>query len=193
MPKWEVRKWIYKPKSENVEETEEDMPQELKEQRAHLAWELLHTWKTIPESDSSGRIDYQKLKAWVKKARELCEKLDRLENCDTHIGQVLAYSPPNEDGNWPPEEICRIIEEIESKNLEKGFRTEIMNKRGVVTKSPFEGGQQERELAEQYRKYADRWNDTCPKVASILRKIAEDYEFEAKREDKEAEKRRLEW
>ena len=162
------------------------MPQELKEQRAHLAGELLHTWKTIPESDSSGRIIYQKLKSWVKKARELCEKLDRLENCDTHIGQVLAYSPPNEDGNWPPEEVCRIIEEIESKNLEKGFR-------GAVTKSPLEGGQQERELAEQYRKYADRWNDTCPKVASILRKIAEDYEFEAKREDKEAEKRKLEW
>ena len=182
----EVIKWMYKPESENVEETEENMPQELKEQRAHLAGELLHTWKTIPESDSSGRIDYQKLKAWVKKARELCEKLDRLEVCDIHIGQVLVYSTPDEDGNWPPEEVCRIIEEIESKNLEKGFR-------GAVTKSPFEGGQQERELAEQYRKYADRWNDTCPKVASILRKIAEDYEFEAKREDKEAEKRRLEW
>ena len=44
----EVIKWISK--SENVEETEEDMPQELKEQRAHLAWELLHTWKTIPGS-----------------------------------------------------------------------------------------------------------------------------------------------
>jgi len=189
----EVIKWIYKPKSENVEETEENMPQEFKEQRAHLAWELLHTWKTIPGSDSSGRINYQKLKSWVEKARELCEKLDRLEVCDIHIGQVLVYSTPDEDGNWPPEEVCRIIEEIESKNLEKGFRTEIMNKRGVVTKSPFEGGQQERELAEQYRKYADRWNDTYPKVASILRKIGEYYEFVARREDKEAEKRGLEW
>ena len=59
----EVIKWIYKPKSENVEETEENMPQEFKEQRAHLAWELLHTWKTIPGSDSSGRINYQKLKS----------------------------------------------------------------------------------------------------------------------------------
>ena len=68
-----------------------------------------------------------------------------------------------------------------------------MNKRGVVTKSPFEGGQQERELAEQYREYADRWNDTYPKVASILRKIGEYYEFVARREDKEAEKRGLEW
>lgn len=189
----EVIKWIYKPKSENGEEAEEDMPQEFKEQRARLAWKLLHTWKTIPGSGSSGRIDYQKLKSWVEKARELCEKLDRLEVCDTHIGQVLAYSTPDEDGNWPPEEVCRIIKEIESKNLEEGFRTEIMNKRGVVAKFSFEGGQQERELAEQYRKYADKWNVSFPKVASILRRIGEDYEFEAKREDKEAEKRRLEW
>jgi len=189
----EVIKWIYKPKSENGEEAEEDMPQEFKEQRARLAWKLLHTWKTIPGSDSSGRIIYQKLKSWVKKARELCEKLDRLENCDTHIGQVLAYSTLDEDGNWPSEEVCRIIEGIESKNLEEGFSIGIYNKRGVVTKSPFEGGQQERELAEQYRKYADKWNVSFPKVASILRRIGEDYEFEAKREDKEAEKRRLEW
>ena len=189
----EVIKCVYKPKSENGEEAEEDIPEEFKEQRARVAWELLHTWKTVPGSDSRGRIDYQKLKSWVEKARELCEKLDRLEVCDTHIGQVLAYSTPDEDGNWPPEEVCRIIEEIESKNLEEGFSIGIYNKRGVVTKSPFEGGQQERELAEQYRKYADRWNDTYPKVASILRKIGEYYEFVARREDKEAEKRGLEW
>ncbi|MDF2955703.1 MAG: Archaeal ribosome-binding protein aMBF1 [Candidatus Alkanophagales archaeon MCA70_species_2] len=189
----EVIKWIYKPKSEKGEETEEDMSQEFKEQRALLAWELLHTWKTIPGSDSSGRIDYQKLKSWVEKARELCEKLDRLEVCDTHIGQVLAYSTQDEDGNWPPEEVCKTIEKIESRKLEEGFCIGVYNKREIVTRSPFEGGQQERKLAEQYRKYADKWNVSFPKVASILRRIGEHYEFEAKREDKEAEKRRLEW
>ena len=188
----EVIKWIYKPKSEGSKE-EEDLPQELKEQRAQLAWKLLHTWKTVPGSDTSGRIDYQKLKSWVEKARELCERLDRLEVCDTHIGQVLAYSTPDEDGNWPPEEVCRVIEEIESRKLEEGFCIGVYNKRGIVTKSPFEGGNQERELAEQYRKYADKWNVSFPKVASMLRRIGEHYEFEAKREDKEAEKRKLEW
>jgi len=187
----EVIKWVYKPKSESNKEGE-DLPRELKEHRAHLAWELLHTWKTIPGSDSSAKIDYQKLKSWVEKAREICEKLDRLEVCDIHIGQVLAYSPPNEDGNWPREEVCRIIEEIASKNLEKGFSIGIINKRGTVTKSPFSGGQQERELAKQYRKYADKWNVSFPQIASILRKIGEHYEFKARQEDKEAEKRKLE-
>ena len=69
----------------------------------------------------------------------------------------------------------------------------IYNKRGIVTKSPFEGGQQERELAEQYRKYADKWSVSFPQIASVLRRIGEHYEFEARREDKEAEKRKLEW
>jgi len=188
----EVIRYVYKPKNEGSNEEEEDLPQELKEQLVQLAWELLHTWKTIPGSDSSGRIDYQKLKSWVENAREFCKKLDRLEVCDIHIGQVLVYSTPDEDGNWPTEEVCGIIEEIESKELEKGFCVGVYNKRGVVTKSLFEGGQLERKLAEQYRKYADKWNFSFPKVASILRRIGEHYEFEAEREDKEAEKRKLE-
>lgn len=187
----EVIKWGYKPK--NNREEKDDMPQELKEKRAHLARELLNTWRTIPGSDSSGRIDYHKLKSWVDKAREICEKFNRLEFCDIHIGKVLAYSISDEDGNWPQQEVCRIIEKIESKSLEKGLDIGIYNKRGVVTKSPFEGGQQERKLAEQYRKYADKWNISFPKVASILRRIGENYEYEAKQEDKEAEKRKLEW
>ena len=189
----EVIKWIYKPKSENTKEAEEDVPKEFKEQRARLAWELLHTWKTIPGSDSSGRINYQKLKSWVEKAREICEKLDRLEVCDIHIGQVLAFSTPDEDSNWPPEEVCKIIDEIQSKKIESGFSTGVHNKRGVVTKSPFEGGEQERKLAKKYREYANKWSIQFPRTAAILRKIAENYEFEAKREDKEAEKRKLEW
>jgi hypothetical protein len=188
----EVIRWIYKPKSEGSKE-EEDLPKELEEQRAHLAWELLNTWKIIPGSDSSGRIDYQKLKSWIEKARDLCKKLGRLEVCDSHIGQVLAWSIPDENGNWPPEEVCKVIEEIQSKELERGFSTGVYNKRGIVTKSPFEGGEQERKLAEKYRKYADKCSIQFHRTASVLKKIAETYEFEAKQEDKEAEKRRLEW
>lgn len=189
----EVIRYVYKPKNEGSNEEEEDLPQKLKEQRAHLAWKLLHTWKTVPGSDNSSKIYYQKLKSWVEKARELCKKLYRLEVCDTHIGQVLGYAMPDEDGNWPPEEVCRIIDEIASKELDNGFSVGIYNKRGVVTKSPFEGGEQERELAKQYRNYADRLATQFPRTSAILKKIAEEYENEAKIEDREAERRKLEW
>lgn len=189
----EVIKYIYKPKNEDKKDDQESLPHELVQQRAHLAWELLHSWKTIPGSGEKGQIDYEKLKAWLGKARELCEKEDRKEVGDLHIGKVLAYSISEEEGIWPPETVCKVIDEIQSDELDNGFRVEVYNKRGVVTKSPFEGGQQERVLAKQFRQYADRWITRYPRTASILIKIADGYENEARREDQEAERRDLEY
>lgn len=188
----EVIKYIYKPRNEDIKE-KETLPQELIAQRAHRAWELLHSWKTIPGSDEKGKIEYEKLKAWVDKARELCEREDRREVGDSHIGQVLAHSISEEEGIWPPEAVCKVIDEIQSDELKNGFMTGVYNKRGVVTKSPFEGGQQERALAEQFRQYADKWSTLYPRTAAILTRIAEGYENEARREDQEAEKRDLEY
>jgi len=184
----ELIKYIYKPRNENKKEEEEQLSQELLKRRAHFAWELLHSWKTVPGSDNSGQINYEKLKAWVNKARELCKKLDRKEVGDTHIGRVLAHAKSEEEGVWPPEAVCKIIDKIQSHKLNSGFSVEIYNKRGTVAKSPFEGGQQERALAEQFRQYADKWAIRYPRTSAILRKTAQRYENEAKREDEEAEK-----
>ncbi|WP_022853910.1 hypothetical protein [Thermodesulfatator atlanticus] len=189
----DLEEWLEQAPAVESDNEEEDLPQELIKQRARLAWRLLNTWRIVPGSDVNGKIDYQKLKSWIEKARELCRNMDRLGVCNNHIGQVLAHAVPDENGNWPPEEVCRIIDEIQSKKIENGFSTEIYKKRGVVTKSPFEGGKQERELAEKYQKYANKWAIKYPRTAAVLRKIAENYELEAKREDEEAEKRRLEW
>lgn len=189
----EVIRFIYKPKNEDIKEAEKPLPQELIEQRARIAWELLYTWKTVPGSDSSGDINYEKLKAWVYKARDLCEKSDRREVGDSQIGQVLVHAKLEEKDVWPPEPVCKVIDEIQSDQLDNGFSVGIVNKRGTVTKSPFEGGQQERALAQQFRRYADKWATRYPRTAAILTKVAEDYENEAKREDKEAEREDLEY
>ncbi len=188
----EVIKNVYKPKNKDRKE-KENLPQELIKQRANLAWELLHSWKTIPGSGEKGRIDYEKLKVWVDKARELCEKENRKEVGDSHIGQVLVHSVLEEEGIWPPEAACKIIDEIRSDKLDSGFMTGVYNERGVVIKSPFEDGQQERALAEQFRQYADIWNTFYPRTSAILEKIANLYEDAAKREDLEAERRDLEY
>lgn len=189
----EVIKYIYKPRDENKKEEGELLSQELLKQLAHLAWELLHSWKTVPGSDRNGQIDYEKLKAWVDKARELCEKEDRKDVGDSHIGKVLAHSMSEEEDVWPPETVCKIIDGIQSDELDNGFMVEVYNKRGVVTKSPFEGGHQERALAEQFRRYANKWAIRYPKTSAILMEVAEGYENEARREDKEAERRDLKY
>jgi hypothetical protein len=188
----EVLKYIYKPSNEGKEEEKNSHPQELVKQRAHLAWKLLHSWETVP-GYSDGQIHYEKLKEWVVKARELCKKSDRGEIGDSHIGQVLAHAKTEEKNIWPPEPVCKIIDEIQSRELDNGFSVGIYNKRETVIKSPFEGGQQEKELAELFRLYADKWAIRYPRTASVLTKIAEGYENEGKREDKEAEIRDLEY
>jgi len=188
----EVIKYLYKPKSNDIPEEGEELLEELKRQRARLAFKLLNSWDIVPGSDSNGKIDYEKLKGWVNKARELCKKMDRLEGCDRHIGRVLAHAKSDKAGNWPSEEVCKIIEDIRSKELEIGFSIGIYNKRGVVSKTPFEGGRQERILAELYKNFADSLANRFTRTSAIIKKVAEDYENEAKREDEEAEKRNLE-
>ena len=189
----EVIKYAHKPRNEDRKEEEQQLSQESLKQRAHSAWNLLYSWKTVPGSDENGKIDYKKLEVWVDKARELCGKLDRKEAGDSHVGRVLAHAQSEEEGIWPPEAVCKIIDKVQSDDLDNGFSIEIYNKGGTVSKSLFEGGKQERGLAEQFRQYADKWAIRYPRTSATLRKTAQNYENEAKREDEEAEKEDLEY
>jgi len=180
----EIIKWTYKSRDDNS--TQEMV------QRARLGHKLLSSWKTVPGSSSEGQIDYEELLKWVCEARRLCTESGRSEVGDSSIGQVFAYSKAEED-KWPPEPICRVIDKIESSDLGDGFCIAINNKRGVTTRSPFEGGNQERELAVQFRKYAENLYTSYPRTAALLVRVAEGYEDEAKGQDKEAERRDLDY
>lgn len=187
----EVIKNIYKRKDEKKDDDEIKLSPRLLKQRARLSLDLLRSWKIIPGSKNN-HIDYEKLKYWVDKARELCKEFDRIEGCDISIGKLLAQAR-HEDDIWPPNAICRIIEEIESVELKEGFEIGVTNKRGTYTKSLEEGGRQEIALAKKYRDYADKINTHFPKTASILVSVAENYENHAIREDTEAEIRDIDY
>ena len=188
----EIIRYIYKRKDGKQDEGEENLTQKQLEQRGNLSWRLIKSWKTIPASENNGQIDYEKLKSWVDEARELCAKSDRIEVCDIQIGELLAYAEP-EENVWPPEAVCKIIENIESDDLHNGFEVGIKNKRGVTRRALDEGGKQEIALANKFRGYAENLNINFPKTASILNNIAADYENQAKREDEEVEKRELDY
>jgi hypothetical protein len=68
----------------------------------------------------------------------------------------------------------------------------IINRRGVTVRSPLDGGQQERELAERYRHDANELRFNWARTAAILDRIAESYEQYAKREDISVELRDFE-
>jgi len=54
---------------------------------------------------------------------------------------------------------------------------------------PFDGGKQERDLAETYRKYAEAFRFDWVRTAACLDRIAESFERDAKRQDERAEQR----
>lgn len=103
------------------------------------------------------------------------------------IGGVLAYFPPDSDGMWPAEPVRDLLEDLHSEHLETGMHTGKLNSRGIVRKSPTEGGAQERELAAQFRAWAERAADGWHRTAALLHQLADHYEEWARREDDRSE------
>lgn len=168
--------------SSSKEDTEPDPETAL---RAQQVWRLLHDWVVIPGSDESGNVSLAELRGWLATARQLAKDADRLEVCDSTLGDLFARSREDVDGAKPLVAIREMIEELGSEHLEHGFHIGLRNLRGVVTKGHYEGGQQERDLASIFHRYSvhcSKW----PRTAAVLRGVAENYEKDAQREDERA-------
>ncbi len=155
--------------------------------RSRIAHTLLGSWRLVPGSKDDGTIDEDILRDWISKARELLSNCRRIKIGDQCIGQVLRYGPAPEEDRWPAEPIRDVIEEVASEDLEKGFQVEVYNSRGITSRGLTDGGQQERALAQMYRRYASFASITWPRTAAMLIRIAESYEREARRHDIDAD------
>jgi hypothetical protein len=87
--------------------------------------------------------------------------------------------------------VADVIERLKSDDLERGIRTERYNMRGVYTKAMFEGGVQERDLAERYRGWARQVSGSHIRTRALVNAIAESWEADAKRADDDAARDRL--
>ncbi|WP_459868575.1 hypothetical protein [Calditerricola yamamurae] len=183
----EVVSLVYRPRSKD----EEGQPSEEKKRMAENGYRLLSSWSIMPGLRSDGRVDAEVLRKWVSKAIQLLTEVDRREVGEEHIGQVLAYAPPDPDGHWPCIEVRDLLEMLQSEHVERGLSIAVHNSRGVTWRTPGEGGRQERELAKKYREQADAYKDRWPRIAAILRQLAEDYEREARWHDEDAERFRI--
>ena len=175
---------VYRPHSN--ERVADDSPE--RQRRARNGYRLLSTWYRVPGTGADGTFSGANLRSWVREALRMLADADRLEVGELHIGHVLASSPADPDGAWPCTEVRNLLEELQNDSVEEGLYLEILNRRGVTTRSPGEGGAQERELAERYRHQADQFADRWPRTAVILRRLAHHYEQEARREDSSAER-----
>lgn len=157
---------------------------------AENAYRLLSSWSALPGRDSDGVLDPVALKAWVHTAMEQLDEAGRRAVGEINIGHILASAPSDPDGTWPCKPVRDLLEDLQSEKIEQGVETQVFNNRGVTSRHPEDGGEQERGLANKYRSWADQVRDRWPRSAAILRSLASTYEQDARRMDDEAERRR---
>lgn len=178
----EVVSLIYEPdEAEDREGSEDDVV------RARQASRLLDSWDSVPGTDGDGALSGEQLEEWVDGALEATRESGRGEIGKYVIGQVLARSPNGRDGHWPHETVRKVVEALESDTLERGMQNGLYNSRGVTTRGPYDGGDQERALAERYEANADALMGRTPRTAAMLRRIAATFRRDAEREDQSAE------
>ncbi len=161
----------------------EDPPEwriENPEQKIIIAWaahHLLDQIKKIPGTDQNGQIVATELGSWIRSVRDLCRKHARADIGDQCLGQLLAKAPGAENGEWPGEAVCQVMEEEASPEIARGFEIGVHNSRGEVCRG--DGGHQERELVIKYRTLSESLRFDFPYVASVLDSIASSYSHEA--------------
>lgn len=146
---------------------------------AERASEVLWTCSRVPGSRPDGTIDAAELTRFVEVVLDRAARIGRCEVREELIGQILAHAPADPDGAWPCRAVAALLDRHEFENVRKSFYIGVYNARGMVSKSIYEGGEQERKLAESYRAQAQRHAIHFPRLAATLRKVAKIYEEEA--------------
>ena len=138
-----------------------------------------------PDTGTDGKVDTEALFVWVTEVRRLCAEHDRAAIGDQYIGQLLSRAQAKEDSTWPCLPVCEVMERIASQQIGIGFGIGVQNGQGVQLRG--KGGEQERDLAAEYRGLAKQRAVDYPYVSGVLESIAVDYERVAKWWDDEAE------
>ena len=168
-------------------EAEESVDDQVLERRAPVAFNVLWKLRLLPGLMEDGSVDVEALSTWVNEARRMCRERDREDKGEKQIGQMLANAPVGEDGIWPCEPVRDLLDNLVSPHIGIGFTMGKNNLRGVTTRGVFDGGAQEKSLADKYRQDAHEIGARWPFTAQLLRQLATSYEVEARREDQQAD------
>jgi hypothetical protein len=161
--------------------------------RARAAYRLLDSMHKLPGLESNGAISESVLADWIAAVRKLGHEQDRAIVTDQQIGHLLAHAPSDpEDGAWPHHAVRTVLEQFCDRQIKRGLMIERHNMRGVYSKSLHEGGAQERDLAAQYRAWAQVSRSKWPCITEVLEEISRDWEEAARKEDIRAEQEKLE-
>lgn len=167
-------------------EPKDSLSEEEKAKRRRLAeagFRMLHDFSLSPGlTGDPPTMDKDTILAWASEVRAANPDPDRNALYDIYIGQALAHAPLDVDGGWPHRALRDAIETLAAPDIERGMATERFNMRGVFMKSIYEGGEQERTIAANYR----AWRDLAaawPRTSALLESMAARWDFSAEESD----------
>ena len=183
----QVISYAYRPEfgCEDAQPTDEEM------NRARTARLLLGSLTRVPGHDDTGKLCLNRLRDWIRNAQGLCEVARRKSSGDRHIGQLLSNALVGQDDIWPCEVVRDVLNEMTNEEINDGF---IM---GRFNASDFQErgdghSESERELAEQYERWAKALDYSHTRVARTLRELAKWYRDIGEQQDrKDAIEQRL--
>ncbi|MFP4846736.1 hypothetical protein [Winogradskyella sp. PE311] len=179
---------VYVPNGMSDEEKAERRSKRTKEESDLIfsKHKILENINIIPGTNDEAVIDGDKLKAWISKVRELAKKDDRLESVEGVIGTLLSKYPKGLHETWFPSVILETLEEINSHRMLLMFEIGITNSRGVTVRGAHAGGNLEYDQAKIYDEIYNLTYVEFPIVSNVFKRIRDDYNRRAKREDNEA-------
>ncbi len=172
---------IYLPEGESREGRTE--PTEGERGAATQAWRILHDWKPFVGISPQDMLSSKELAVIVERVRHLATERRHSGIVDEHLGKAMASSPFGTDGVWPHESVREVLERYNSVSLADGFVIGKRSLRGVTSRSPGDGGEQERQLAAQYETWQRALAANNPLTSALLGRLAEGYRSDAVRED----------
>lgn len=166
---------------------QESEPDEQEANWIRACGHLLFYTNLTPGLQRDGTFSEVKFREYVAELQKLASIEGYMKGAQHVLGQLMAYAPETDNGDWPPQCVCEVLDNPQHDRLRGTFETSVRNKRGVTSRSPYDGGEQERTLAEKYQGYADRCQIEFPLTSKVLADIARSYERDALRHDRDAE------
>lgn len=165
----------------------EEKKESTEEQKSMVnsVYDLYDKAKFCP-AENDGTVNEQELKLWVGEFISLLEKQKQRRLFGHLLGRVLANSPIGEDDCYPCEAVRKIIEQYEDdfESLRSSYTVAIFNKRGVYSPS---AGKAEMEIANSYKKNADKLRTKYPRTAEIYDCLYQQYKYQSDSERESAE------
>lgn len=145
------------------------------------AFNILALLRHIPGTDQqTNKINLNKTISWINQVRNCAATENDKHWFEFHIGSLLSNgSLETSDDVWPSYDICRLIEELHSEYIARGFVNYFNNSQGPHWVSE-QFTEDCHKKAEHFKKLADKYCVDFPFVSKfILMSIADDFEFNA--------------